>query len=173
MIILLQVMNNFDEVNYFFHEQQPEQNLDLREAHIKSRHDAVAKMQDIAIEMLAQLEDLAKTAHQKPTSVLTDKVGERVLNAGCAIGRRRSAHSTIGLCRIDEKRSGRLAELLPRPTFQPQLHECQRSSSSSHGCGCLSGTVREQADLLFTTAGLSVTGPQLGRAFMLSIAGAP
>ena len=67
--------------------------------------------------------------------------------AGCAIGRRRSAHSTIGLFRIDEKRSGRLAEQLPIPTFQPQLDECQRSSSSSHGCGCLSGTVREQADL--------------------------
>ena len=133
----------------------------------------MAKMQDIAIEMLAQLEDLAKTAHQKPTSVLTDKVGERVLNAWCAIGRRRSAHSTIGLCRIDEKKvwltCGATAETyFPAAAsrmpavfffFARVWMPCRYCSRTSWP--------------LFTTAGLSVTGPQLGRAFMLSSAGAP
>ena len=38
LIMLLQMMNNSDEINYF-NEQLPEQNPDLREAHIKSLHE--------------------------------------------------------------------------------------------------------------------------------------
>ena len=36
LITLMLVMNNFDEINNFFHEQLSEQNQDLREAHMKS-----------------------------------------------------------------------------------------------------------------------------------------
>ena len=36
LIILLQEMNNFDEINNFFIERLSEQNRDLREAHTKS-----------------------------------------------------------------------------------------------------------------------------------------
>ena len=39
LIILLQVMNNFYEINYFLHEQLLERNRDLREAHTKSLHE--------------------------------------------------------------------------------------------------------------------------------------
>ena len=39
LIILLLVMNNFDEINYFFKKQVSEQNRDLREAHIKSLYE--------------------------------------------------------------------------------------------------------------------------------------
>ena len=39
LIILLQVMNNSDEINYYFKNNYQNKNRDVREAHIKSLHE--------------------------------------------------------------------------------------------------------------------------------------
>ena len=39
LIILLQVMNNFDEINYYFKNKYQNNIGDLREAHIKSLYE--------------------------------------------------------------------------------------------------------------------------------------
>ena len=39
LIRLLQVINNSDEINYFFKNNYQNKNRDLREAHIKSLHE--------------------------------------------------------------------------------------------------------------------------------------
>ena len=39
LITVLQVMNNFDEIKLLLHEQLPEQNPCLREAHMKNFHE--------------------------------------------------------------------------------------------------------------------------------------
>ena len=82
LIILLQVMTNFDEINYFFMNNYQNKNRDLREAHMKSLHE----MEELRRFQESRVEESSRRRlieNQDTINELTGKIQELQNEVNC------------------------------------------------------------------------------------------